>query len=114
MTFVSRRPNPVFSDEYDAIRQAWIAARRRSGLTQRELAGRLGKCSSHIGRIEAGQRRVDCLELFLVEKCLGLETGRLFADVAARLEASGATPPGLASGHASPRHCDESSKEIQD
>ena len=59
MTFSSRRPNPVFSDEYAAIREVWIAARRRSGLSQRDLAARLGKCSSHIGRIEAGQRRVD-------------------------------------------------------
>lgn len=80
-----RRPNPVFSDEYRLIVDVLTSARRSAGLSQRVLAGRLGKSPSHVARVEAGQRRVDTLELFLLAEAFGLEPEALFAKIATRL-----------------------------
>jgi transcriptional regulator with XRE-family HTH domain len=93
---VTRRPNPVFSEEYCVIREALLAARRRSGMSQRELAARLGKCHSHIVMIERGQRRVDTLELINLGRILLGDPRLLLHEILRRLEA-----PNLAGG--SPR-----------
>jgi transcriptional regulator with XRE-family HTH domain len=78
---VSRRPNPVFTAEYKAIVSVLIAARREAGLSQRTLARRIGKTSSHVCMIERGQRRVDALELYRIAKSLGVSPSRLFARI---------------------------------
>jgi transcriptional regulator with XRE-family HTH domain len=82
-----RRPNPVFSDEYRVIRETLIAARREAGLSQAQLAARLGKANSHVALIERGQRRVDSLELYRIALCLGAKPEALFAGIAQRLDA---------------------------
>lgn len=74
----ARRPNPVFGPEYQVLRATLIAARRQAGLSQRDLAARLGKCCSHVSRIESGQRRVDVLEFYLIARSLGAEPAELF------------------------------------
>jgi len=81
-----RRPNPVFSDEYRALISVLVDARKRAGVTQRGLAGALGKASSHVQRIEGGQRRVDVLELYQIAKLLQVEPAQLFGEMAARLD----------------------------
>jgi transcriptional regulator with XRE-family HTH domain len=83
----SRRPNPVFSDEYRVIREAVIQARRGAGLSQAELAARLGKAKSHVAMIERGQRRIDSLELYAMAQAFGLEPAAFFARIAERLDA---------------------------
>jgi hypothetical protein len=62
MTHHCRRPNPVFSDEYQLLGDALLEARLGARMTRRGLAERLGKTPSHVARIESGQRRVDTLE----------------------------------------------------
>lgn len=83
----SRRPNPVFSEAYVVIREAVVQGRRVAGLSQAELAARLGKAKSHIAMIERGQRRIDTLELFRAAQAFGREPAGFFAEVAVRLEA---------------------------
>lgn len=80
-----RRPNPVFSPEYQRARDVLLRARRRSGLSQRELAHALGKANSHVTRIERGQRRVDLLEFHRIARVLGVDPVGLFAELAAEL-----------------------------
>jgi transcriptional regulator with XRE-family HTH domain len=84
--WTTRRPNPVFGEDYQAIRQVLVQARRDCGLSQAKLAERLGKCKSHIARIERGQRRLDTLELYLISRCLGLSPAALFARMTERLD----------------------------
>jgi transcriptional regulator with XRE-family HTH domain len=87
MPVASRRPNPVFTDEYAAIRALIVGARQRAGLSQRQLAARIGKCASHIAMIERGQRRVDTLELFVLAKALGRTPSDLFLEIVEGIEA---------------------------
>ena len=82
-----RRPNPVFGDEYKALLRVLIEARREAGISQRVLAQRLGKCGSHVARIEAGQRRVDALELYHMAKALGRTPTELFACITESVDA---------------------------
>ena len=82
-----RRPNPVFSDEYEVVRTVLIGARREAGLSQRALAARLGKTGSHVAMIERGQRRVDLLEFCRIAESLGLAPDALVGRISARLGA---------------------------
>lgn len=44
--------------------------RKKAGLTQRELAKKLGREHSFVARIEQGERRVDLVEFyFICEAC---------------------------------------------
>jgi len=84
------RPNPVFSPEYRVLVQLLVQARRDAGVSGRELARRLGRSSSHVHRIEEGQRRVDALELHRIAVALGVSPVELyseFCDGVARLHA---------------------------
>jgi transcriptional regulator with XRE-family HTH domain len=63
------------------LRQARLAR----GLSQRELAGKLGKWNSHIALIEGGQRRVDGLELFVLAEHLSNDPAEFLAKIQAEL-----------------------------
>ncbi len=54
----------LHSPDYTVIRAELIAMRQRAGLTQRDLASRLGLRHTWVGKSEQGERRVDLLELF--------------------------------------------------
>ena len=98
MPSFGRRPNPVFSDEYRALISVLVDARKRAGVTQRGLAGALGKASSHVQRIEGGQRRVDVLELYQIAKLLQVEPAQLFGEMASRLDELTVLPPPRSGG----------------
>ena len=52
----------VFSTAYREFRRALVAARRRAGLAQGELALRLGRPQSYVSKYERGERRIDVVE----------------------------------------------------
>lgn len=82
-----RRPNPVYSDAYEAVRNVLISARRERGLSQRALAALLGKSGSHVAMIECGQRRVDLLEFCRIADSLGVPAETLVRRIEAQLNA---------------------------
>lgn len=49
--------------EYKQLLQRLKAARKQAGLTQVEVAKRLGRPQSFIAKCESGERRVDAVEL---------------------------------------------------
>jgi transcriptional regulator with XRE-family HTH domain len=56
-----------------------VSAREGAGLTQRDLAARLRRPRSFVGRMEAGERRVDVIEFIEIAKALGCDARELFA-----------------------------------
>ncbi|MFL6624678.1 MAG: multiprotein-bridging factor 1 family protein [Sulfurifustis sp.] len=58
-----------------------VDARKRAGLTQRQLAAKLKRSDSFVWKIEAGERRVDLLEFIEIARCTGADPVRLFAKV---------------------------------
>jgi transcriptional regulator with XRE-family HTH domain len=56
-------PHPLHSDDYAQLVSLLRAARKEAGLTQVELAARLGVEQSLISKIERRERRLDVAEL---------------------------------------------------
>jgi len=52
----------VFTDEYRLLIAELVAARKRAGLTQQEVADELGRPQSYVAKVEGGQRRLDVIE----------------------------------------------------
>ncbi len=61
----------IFTPHYDALRARLVEMRKTAGLTQRQLAERLGRERSFVSRIELGERRLDVVELFWVSRACG-------------------------------------------
>ncbi|WP_243468645.1 helix-turn-helix transcriptional regulator [Paraburkholderia sp. PGU19] len=49
-----------------------VTARKASGLSQAELASRLGRPQSYIAKIEIGERRIDVVEFLELARVLGV------------------------------------------
>lgn len=69
----------IRSSGHEALREALIAARKAAGMTQAELANKLKCQQSLIARLESGQRRIDVVEMVVLARVLGAETGALLA-----------------------------------
>jgi len=54
----------IHTKAYEAFLRKLRDARKDSGFTQREVAGRLGRLQSFVEKCEQGSRRVDAAELF--------------------------------------------------
>ncbi len=68
-------PNPLHSPQYEVFRRLLVKARQESGLTQVEVAERLGKPQSFVSKIERGERRLDFPEFLRLADALGIDTG---------------------------------------
>ena len=53
----------VYSTRYQNFLERLRAARHKAGLTQSEVATRLGRPQSFVSKCESGERRVDVVEL---------------------------------------------------
>ena len=60
---MGRSAKTLHSEAYREFRERLRRAREEAGLTQMEAAGRLGRPQSFISKCEAGERRVDVVEL---------------------------------------------------
>ena len=78
-------PKSVFSGGHASLVAVLTEARRRSGLTQTELALKLGKDQSYVSLIERSQRRVDVVEFVVIARALGADPAVLFDRVLATL-----------------------------
>ncbi len=78
-------PKTIFGGDHRHLVAVLTEARQDSGLTQAELAKRVGKDQTFVSIIERGQRRVDVLEFVALARAMGLQPEGLFADVLERL-----------------------------
>jgi transcriptional regulator with XRE-family HTH domain len=56
----------VHSEGQTAFRGLMTSARKAAGLTQQELAKKLGKPQSFVAKYEAGERRIDVVEFIAI------------------------------------------------
>lgn len=66
----------TFTPAYTALRERLVSLRRRAGMTQRELADRVGRERSFVARIEQGERRIDLVEFVWVCEACGANPER--------------------------------------
>lgn len=63
---------------HQTLIQILVEARHKTGMTQRGLAARLKRPRSFVGRLEAGERRVDVIEFIEIARVLGADPNELF------------------------------------
>ena len=63
---------------HQALIQVLVEAREKTGMTQRDLAARIKRPHSFVGRMEAGERRVDVIEFIEIAKVLEADPRELF------------------------------------
>lgn len=69
------------NEAYRAFVSHLVARRLAAGVTQVELAARLGKPQSYVSKVERYERRIDVAEFWLLASALGLDAGEVFAAV---------------------------------
>lgn len=70
--------------DYKKLGAVLRAAREAAGITQVMLAKRLSKPQSFVSSCEAGQRRVDVLELQRIAAAIDIDAVELFSKVIAK------------------------------
>ena len=73
------------SEPYKLLLEMLVQARTRAGLTQAELAARLGRPQPFISYIERGERRLDVIEFYAIMQALGTDPESAFRELIATL-----------------------------
>lgn len=76
-----QRRFPQHNRDYAAFRSRLVSARLEAGLSQQDVADRLGKPQSWISKNESGERRVDVVELAKLAKVLKRPVGWFVEDI---------------------------------
>src|SRR5262245_32612748 len=71
----------TFTPLYEHLRGRLVEMREKAGMTQRDLAKKLGRERSFVSRIELGERRLDVIEAFWVFRELGADPERAMASL---------------------------------
>lgn len=72
----------LFRPEYKLFQQTLVQARQNAGLTQTDLASRLGKPQSYVSKYENGERRLDVIEFLDVCSILEIEPSVILSTLA--------------------------------
>ena len=77
--------NPTTGKRYEILRALLIEARKAAGLTQVDVADRLGRTQAYVSRYENGSRRLDVIEFFEVAEAIGFNPVTLLRKLHAEL-----------------------------
>jgi transcriptional regulator with XRE-family HTH domain len=75
----------VTSPSAKVVVRVLVGARKQRGLTQRELADRVGMAPAQIAKIETGDRRLDVVEFIAIARAIGVDDRELFAAVSSQI-----------------------------
>jgi len=78
-------PKSVFTDAYASVVATLVVLRKERGVSQVELARRLGKSQQFISYVERRERRIDVVEFFAIVRALGGDPLVVLGKVAAML-----------------------------
>lgn len=72
-------PKTHFTEAYAAVVRALVEARKEAGLSQMELARRVGRDQPFISLVENCVRRLDVVEFFVLARAIGADPDALFS-----------------------------------
>ena len=75
----------VHSEPYKLLLEMLIEARTRAGVTQLELATRLGRPQPFISFVERGERRIDVIEFYAIMRALERDPDEAFRQLISKL-----------------------------
>lgn len=70
-------PSSIFTQRHQEFIAFIASVRKASGVTQVELAQRLGKPQSFVSKVERGERRLDVIEFCDIAEALGYDPAKL-------------------------------------
>lgn len=70
--------NTIRTAGFRALVAELVKARTEAGMTQRDLAEKLGCFPATVGYIERGQRRLDVIEVISLAHAIGVSPSRFF------------------------------------
>lgn len=77
----------IHSPEYRFVLAKLVEMRSGAGLTQRDLAKRVGREVSFVWRIETGKRRLDMVEFYWVCRALGRNAADVYREIVLEIAA---------------------------
>lgn len=66
---------------YEALRKILKQSRNKLGLSQAEVASRIGRPQTYISDIETGVRRIDIIEFLRLAEVLGIDPAKTIASI---------------------------------
>jgi transcriptional regulator with XRE-family HTH domain len=63
----------VLSPAQLAFRELMVTTRKKNGLSQQDVADRLGKPQSFVAKYENGERRIDIIEFITIARAIGAD-----------------------------------------
>jgi transcriptional regulator with XRE-family HTH domain len=75
----------VHSAGQKAFRELMIAARKRAGLKQHDVAEQLQKPQSFVAKYEGGERRIDVVEFLTIARALKADPAALIRELMRRI-----------------------------
>jgi transcriptional regulator with XRE-family HTH domain len=69
--------NSLFPDLYDKSLAALVEARKKAGVTQTQLAVKLGRPQSFVAKYEGRERRLDVAEFVGIARAMGVDPFKL-------------------------------------
>lgn len=81
----------VFTEGYDGFVEKLTAARKAAGVTQADLAKRIGKPQSFVSKYERRERRLDVVEFLVICRAIGIDACNIIRVVESSL---GSRPKG--------------------
>jgi ribosome-binding protein aMBF1 (putative translation factor) len=72
----------IFTRKYERFRRLLVEARKTHGVTQVDLAGRLGRPQSFVSKYERGERRLDVVEFLEVARAIGIDAKEMIDTLA--------------------------------
>ena len=73
-------PSSIFTQRHQEFIAFIASARKAAGISQVELAERLGKPQSFVSKVERGERRLDVIEFCQLAEALGHHPAKLLEE----------------------------------
>lgn len=71
----------IWDEEYRKLIDALKMARKSAGLTQQDVADRLGRPQSFVAKVEGCERRLDVVEFLHLCRAIGAEPATFFENI---------------------------------
>ena len=85
----SRMEKSIFTREYATVLRLLKKARKEAGITQVDLAARLGQTQSFLSKVERGENRLDIIQLRTILQHVGLTLPRFAEQLETELSRRG-------------------------
>jgi transcriptional regulator with XRE-family HTH domain len=77
----------LHSPTYEKLTELLVQARRKSGMTQQDVADALKTHQSYVAKVEGGERRIDVVEFIELARVLGIVPSSLLKKLEAAVPA---------------------------